>query len=204
MQTEGIGREAPAAISVTFGVSERLALLDAARHIKSHRREWKGSGWKGGLASGKRVPGVGIIEQSVRPLFMGLGGEYATAIIINRRLPYPLLKVDCAIQPGGDGGIDFRPCGMTLQVKTRGRGPTSFVRRLTDRGRLTPLGYDALVFVEWDMGTTAYVLGWNWATQIQQRARFAPAKRGKHWNLEVDDNILLPIADLAIEIEGRM
>lgn len=203
MDYEGKGRVAPKPITVTLSVGEKVCIYRDAKRIASKRGEWRGSGWKGGLAGSLVVPGVGSLTQQERPIYLGLGGEYALAQTVNRRMAAAVFVYDSVEYDNGDGGVDFVAFGLTTQVKTRGRDFDSLIRRITPRKQLVPVVCDIAAFCEWNGIDSVKVLGWHFMDRIRELCPLHKSPVAEHWNLCVNDRELKPIGDMISEFQGR-
>lgn len=180
----------------TLTRGEKLHLQGLARHRESYRRyRDKQDLWQRGL-----VPHC---------VFLGLCGELAMCKFLNRRLGLSL-DVDAEDRPRGDDGFDLHPLGLLrVQVKTRQRDYGSLlIRRETDGGRVVPIHWDVCVCAtiarDDEAGAAVSLDGWVDRDDViglrRKFASFVAARRGDHMNLEVGDERLSSVADLATKI----
>jgi hypothetical protein len=126
------------------------------------------------------------------PVYDGVLGEIAMVAWLNGTVGVrPLLTVDETLYRYGDGGKDIVVYGLSIDTKgeTRNR-PFSLVRRVTDRKRLAPLAADVYAFMTTEDPYGILFQGWLARSELRQKAVQRPARRGKHFNLEVEKRFL--------------
>ena len=203
MNAEGIGITSPS--PVKFVMSEPDMQLLHTESLK--RAEYRGyrarqGTWEQGLLGDSYVDGIGTLRKDVRPIFAGLLGEYATALLVNRRFP-GAAKVDLRLRKGGDFGIDLQVFGLTLQVKTRQNSEShNLVKRINERGALLRIPARGCVFCEWTGGQIVSVLGWCWTKDIEWRET-EQSSLGSWRNIVVRDCDLLPARRLIDDLSAR-
>ena len=202
MDCEGRGKVAPRPITVKLTRGEKIGILIDARRIAARRGEWHGEGWKGGLAGELVVRGVGLLGRQLRPIYLGLGGEYSTAKIVNRRIGHNVFIYDTTLYADGDGGIDMHAYGMSVQIKTRGRDGDSLIRRLTAKKSFVPMESTVAVFCEWNGNDPVKILGWHTMAHIMELCPLQKSPVADHWNLCVRDSELQPIGSMITELRA--
>lgn len=139
------------------------------------------------------------------PVFVGLLGEHAVALFLNRRASCHL-AIDSELRPFGDGGIDLTTDGLVFSIKTRQSASRSnLFRRVDGRKNLRALRGDFHVFCRRESDREIWILGWIDSSTMRQVARHVPgiAKNADWWNLDVDDAELTPMCRLVEEIKLR-
>lgn len=196
MLCEGKGYVAPNPEDVRLTVGEvryyealAKAREQARRYAHSSRR------WSNGLIQ--------------RPTLVGLVAEHVYAKFMNHHLGLSL-TVDEADRPGGDGGVDFSPASVPVQVKGRNRRGDLLIRRETEDGRLVEFPWQVCVVVTWrDNGEghlpelVATVDGWVTRATVLE-GRFCSARVGDHMNLELSDRRLECPSSLVQFFRNRM
>jgi hypothetical protein len=204
MMAEGRGWIAPAKEPVKLTCGEAIFLAGKAKE----RAEWRGYGsggdWSRGLSRGREYPGVGYLGSEVRAPFVGLLGEYAAQVWLNRRLGRDVAAIDLEFRLTGDQGCDFDLCGLKHEIKTRQSALSpNRVRRATERCAIVPIRSSIYVFAEFTEPYIVNLLGWLWGKQVKKLA-VVPAKCAGHANSEFGDEILWPMTRLIKELHRRM
>lgn len=197
MIREGFGKISPTPVDLriepqAFRHYERVAKAREDGHRYAHS---------------SRVWQRGLID---RPTLTGLVAEWGFATWANLNFNLSL-QPDEAFRKGGDSGIDFSVFGITIQVKGRRRSGDLLVRRETEDGRLLSLPWQICVVVTYeDAGCAAEVPnlwmtidGWVSKNTLRNDGTFANARKGTHKNLEIPDEDLEQMTDLATFLESR-
>lgn len=144
--------------------------------------------------------GRGLIKN---PILTGLSGEIGTSSFLNRRAGCRL-SIDAELKQRGDGGVDLTTDGMGIQVKTRmPTSRTNLYRRIDSQKRILPLRSEFYVYCRLVSERTVQLLGWLTADATIKTARCVRSPVGNWWNLEIEDNQLLPMSRLVEEIQYR-
>lgn len=191
MLIEGRGVVAPNPVQIELSATDVKWLAAAAdkrarfRDYRSRRDSW----------------GPGIIAN---PIFVGLTGEHGLCVFLNKHAGCHA-AIDAALRPNGDGGCDVAALGLSFQVKTRLRGTSNLIRRVTESKRIAAVDPNAVyVFARWlPRESVVYLLGWIWgrdavAVAIQERSAVA-----RHWNLRLGDDRLESMWRLCDELAFR-
>jgi hypothetical protein len=203
MIVEGIGKKAPTPVTVIVARHEMLVILQEAQRQSDHRGYARGGTWAQGLKGDVVIENVGLITRAVRPAFCGNLGEYAACCHINRKFGIEVAACDFILRKFGDGGIDLKVFGLTLQVKTReSNRHGNLIRRIDDRGKVLEFSAQAFVFCEWGGFDSVQLLGWEWTKAIENR-EVVPAIVGDHQNIVVEDEDLQPMNRLVDNLEAR-
>lgn len=197
MFLEGKGKAAPCPHRVDIDDYELRVLMKWAVEIAAYRDySRKQTQWQRGL-TGRSLSRFGLtISGPSYGILMGKTGEYGYATFLD-------LPLDLEVRPFGDGDVDLNPGNMPIQVKTRGGGSDSLIRRVNDYGKLLPFTCDVLAFAQWSGGNQIDLIGWILARRAQQLCEFGKARVGKHFNLIIPDCELEPVSDLRTLIKGR-
>ena len=146
------------------------------------------------------VWGKGVVSN---PTLTGMVGEFAFCRWFNGALSAnPPLEIDTSKREYGDGGVDFRPYGVSVQVKTRekyyGR---MLIRREKGSGELLEFSWAACVQATWCPGDLVVGMdGWSRREWVLRHGRFETARKGDWKNIVVEDADLVPMRDLAIKL----
>lgn len=189
MITEGTGMRPPAPVKIRLSAGDMTMLRAAAGELESAKYGKRTDAWGKGLVS--------------NPMFVGLCGEHACCVFLNRKLGTNV-QIDTMLRRYGDGGADIVLMGVRIQVKTRASGKRNLIRRVDDRKRLRGLAVHAFVFAQLlESARTVHLLGWCHATDARKNGRLSKSARGDWWNIEVEEKYLLPMNDLATELSTR-
>lgn len=205
MLTEGIGTHAPSKQRLGMSPKELRFFMEAARKRATHRSYRNQGQWGKGLVGPLNLPGIGSVKQEERSIFVGLLGEYATQQYIDRRFPEAKCVVDTSLLPHGDFGVDLKPFGLKIDVKTRefkaNADNVNRIKRTDERGNPLPVHPHAFLFTEWDheSPTSVYLLGWVWSAFVAELPLMPSV--GKWMNACVFDSQLLPMSGMASELE---
>lgn len=188
---EGSGMVSPAPVTVELTPPE-LRWLKEVAVARERRRGYQLSytTWKQGIIS--------------LPTFVGLVGEHALCLFLNRRLRLSL-SVNADDMPGGDGDVDLLVHRVALQVKTRTCRRDVLVRRCTDDGRLLPLNWHACVSATWERRPdeeplTVFLDGWVRKSALLEQGHYALGRAGPWRNLELADVQLESMNDLVASL----
>lgn len=199
MFVEGRGEVPPADCSVVMQGGEMLQLLDEAKRRADFRGySGKSDDWSRGLKPATTLVCGGVLERHIRPIFAGLMGEWATALVLSRKL-HEDVNIDLVLRQRGDDGRDLVVFGVPLQVKCR---QSEKIPNLVRDYRLRKIQSRGFVFCSWPGDAVVRVLGWCTRSIVVDKARRAPARRGCHTNAEIDDRNLEPMGSLADALTG--
>lgn len=204
MMVEGIGDVAPKPWKLILS-DHALAVLRVEAEKRAEYRQYKNqsSEWSKGLQGDVVIQGVGVLRQEVRPIFVGLIGEYAACEYINQKLPTAKVCIDLARRKHGDFGVDVAAFGIQMQVKTRQSADHgNLIRVIDERGNRKHLTARAFVFCEWTGHKTCSVLGWQWTKDIRDLP-VENAIRGRHKNIRIADWRLLCMSRLANALSAK-
>lgn len=203
MMVEGVGKRAPAIVRVVMpSGAMRLLLSEAKRRAEFRGYRKQNSAWKAGLLPPVVLPNIGSVSQDVRPIFAGILGEEACIASLSKHLGKDF-PADTDLRPGGDGGVDFAYCGLTLQIKTtQSIVGGNLVRVRNWRGSLVPFAAHACVFCEWTGLAAVGIRGWCWWRDVKSLPQ-VKARRGNHMNIEIPSNELRPWRSLCMEYQAR-
>lgn len=204
---EGKGIVPPRQIPLCVTPAIMSAAYEAAKSIGGFRKNWQQgkTTWEKGLVDAANMPFVGAVEKHVMGLYIGICGELLFSELMNSRLHKRLFIPNTAKLKRGDGGADFRVYGIPFQVKTRRQQvDETLIRRVDERKKFVLVHEGALVVMWWDGGCNASFVGWQWVRYVKRKARLDKARKGRHFNLSLDDKYLLPIGDLISEIQSRV
>lgn len=139
------------------------------------------------------------------PIFVGLCGEQALCVFLNRRAGCNC-QLDVALHHWGDGGRDVVTDGLAFDVKTRAKHRNvNYVRGVDEGGRRCRITADFFVFAELNSGDQLFsvsLLGCLPASAVVQ----SPLKRSPvaaHMNFEALDVALDPMTRIVDEILRR-
>lgn len=188
MITEGTGMRAPAPVKIRLSAGDMTMLRAAAEELESRKYGKRTDTWGKGLVAS--------------PMFVGLCGEHACCVFLNRKLSTNV-QVDTVLRRYGDGGADIVLMGLRIQVKTRSSGKRNLIRRVDDTKRLRGLSVHAFVFAQLlEAQRLVHLLGWCHATDARKNGRLSKSARGEWWNIEVEEKYLLPMNDLVTELSS--
>jgi hypothetical protein len=201
--TEGIGLRAPAPVVRRLTEGDLQVLWrEMKKRSELRKYQHKPSTWSNALLTGVHYSGVGFVAQHERPILVGFVGEWAVCQEINSRFP-SLCSVDFAPRANGDGGCDLKPFGLTIQIKTAVSADAMNLVRIRDEyGRRKPITARVLCFCQWDESRCTYLRGWVFTRDVKHLPE-VPARRGKHWNIEIPTERLSPISALHDELNAR-
>lgn len=203
MIVEGIGKKAPTPVGIQIMNHEMLAILEESKRQAEYREYRKGGAWAQGIKGDLVLPGVGLLTRDVRPIFCGRLGEYGVVRYVNGRLDDEAVSLDFVLRKRGDGDIDLKAFGLTIQVKTReGERRDSLVRRIDERGRTLRLTAQAFVFCEWGGSDYVQLLGWSWMKDFAGQQPI-PSPVGRWQNIAVEDADLSPMRSLVDNLSAR-
>ncbi len=206
MICEGKGNVAPAPVVVHLEPSELRIIKDRAVQQAIERDYSRRSdAWGQGLASGMRFRNSMDLRPEETAPFVGMVGEYALCVFLNRNLGREVASFDDTPRQHGDGGVDVSCLGLSIQVKTRTNPDyPSLVKRAESSGRLVPLVGDIYVFALYrrELQEELKLLGFVWVDMLKP-LRLYPARKGSHFNIEIPDTILLPMSRLVSELRQR-
>lgn len=205
MMTEGVGEIAPAAWKVVLD-DHSLQVLKLEAELRAEYRGYqkRDSEWARGLQGDVVIHGVGSLRREVRPIFVGLIGEYACCSLINRKVPSAGVSVDLLRKKRGDYGIDITAFGMHMQVKTRQTAEHGNLIRVVDEyGNRQRLSARAFLFCEWSGDKTCSVLGWQWTKYIKELPIQDAVGGRKHKNVCVADWRLLCVGRLISALNAK-
>lgn len=192
MIEEGRGKVAPRRVSVPLSRADLLVCADIAKARAQYRQYSSGGAWQRGLLDATAIEGVGMLTREQMSVFVGSVGEYAVSASLAKTIGE--CGIDCELRKQGDFGVDLKPFGMSIQIKTRRRQKDhSLVRVGTNRAIVA-------CFAEWTGGDVVDVLGWEWTPAIEQMQREVSAF-GEWVNIVVYDADLLPMSRLRSELE---
>ena len=202
MVVEGKGRVAPAPIQVHLSRIEINQIIDGVR-TGLNRYGARIDGWGKGLLSGIESEFLRNVPGDQKPAVAGKCGEYALWVLASRRLsPAECPPVDFTRLSRGDGGIDLRLGGSSIQVKTRLTSRTNLIRHTNSAGIVQVLAGDAFVFCKWDGALVVDVLGWIRTRDIPSMP-LKDSPRGDWTNFDVSDSDLFPMSRLWAELAWR-
>lgn len=203
MLVEGIGVKAPQRVPIVLTESELRVLFLCAKERAEYRcYQNRGDVWGRGCKDATEIPGIGTLTQAERPIFVGLLGEYAMKRFVTARFPGSC-EIDTELRANGDFGIDLKPFGLSIDVKTRqtGNGP-QLVKVIDGRGRPVPPKAMVLAICSWEGFSTVNIVGWNWTAELLNAKEAVEARGGRDWfNIEVDDTDLLPACSMRDVLE---
>jgi len=189
MMTEGTGVRSPSPVKIQLSTGDMSMLREAAARLESARYGKRQDTWGKGLVSS--------------PMFVGLCGEHACCVFLNRKLATNV-QVDTVLRSHGDGGADIVLMGLRIQVKTRSVGKRNLIRRIDGEKRVRGLSVHAFVFAQlFESTRLVHLLGWCHAADTRKNGRLSKSARGDWWNIELEGKHLLPMNDLATEISTR-
>lgn len=202
VQVEGKGSQPPGDVILKLtGPDMTLLLREANRRAEHRAYAQRNDQWGRGLMEATVIPNVGTISAAARPAFVGLCGEWAVQYLVNKRCGTNA-RLDLALLPGGDGGIDLEFFGLKTQVKTRGKDYGTFlVKHKTAAGRVVQHTADAFVFATF-LGQSVHMHGYV-PRDIVLAADVSMARVGSHLNYELQPEDLLPMTRLFDEIRSR-
>lgn len=192
MLIEGTGLIPPPVITERI-TRHDIESLRRAADAEESRRGYAHShnGWRRGILA--------------NPTLVGKVGEFAFAQYMSRELKCEL-AVNNKDAPRGDGGIDFVIHGVRVQVKTRTRRTAVMIRRETEEGKILPIRWNVCVqctYHEIDDPCGVTLDGYTTKEAILD-SEFMKGRRGDWKNLEVPDELLLPVSRLLESIRNRI
>lgn len=192
VQVEGRGHVAPAHVPIRMSVGIVDDCLMEARRRNEHR----------GYSSSNDEWRKGLCGDAVLAIQAGLLGEYGTAYFLNERFGRVVASVDIRTLPGGDGGRDLVVFEAPLQVKTcRSQTGANLIR--VRKANRQPVSFSAVAVVFCDVTDVVVRLrGWCMWRAIKDLPE-VPARRGNHWNIEVDGSLLEPMSALVDALESK-
>ena len=190
MFLEGKGKIAPRPHHVAVNDHELRVLMEWAIQIAEYRDySRKQTQWQRGL-TGRILSRFGLtVSGPSYGILMGKVGEHGYSTFLE-------LPIDLAVKPFGDGDVDLDPGNMPIQIKTRGSGSDSLIRRVNDYGKLLPFTCRVLAFAQWSGGNQVDLIGWIRTQKAQLLCEFGKARVGKHFNIIIPDCELEPVSDL--------
>lgn len=202
MNTEGVGITAPRLVPVVLTMAELSCLYKSAYERAEHRGyKARADKWGQGIKGVIEINGIGILTKDVRPIFVGLLGEYGVQRYVQQRFRGQAL-VDLRLLKHGDFGIDLTAYGMKIQVKTRqSHVKHTLYKRANRNGYRFSIPSQTCVFCEWNGGSTVNLLGWQWSKEIESMP-LVQSDYGDWWNAVVDDSQLLPMCRMRDELEA--
>jgi hypothetical protein len=204
MLVEGIGQKAPQRIPIVLTEDElRVLFLSAKERAEYRCYQNRGDAWGRGCKEPLDIMGLGTLSQAERPIFVGLLGEYAMKRFVTARFPGSC-EIDLDLRASGDFGIDLKPFGLSIDVKTRqtNAGP-QLVKVVDGRGRATPPKAMVLAICMWEGFSTVNIVGWNWTADLLDGKELVEARGGRDWlNIEVEDTDLLPACRMRDVLES--
>jgi hypothetical protein len=171
-----MGRVAPSPALVTLTPSD----VELVRMVAERRNRYRGYTYR------PDAWGRGFVTN---PALHGLLGELAACAFINKRLG-TRLSIDSEDMRNGDGGVDIRVRGVSVDVKTRVTGHRCLVRRFDEHKRLMPLTADVYLFAQMESARRIWLLGWMSSADMVSLARFEKSSRADHWNLDISESDL--------------
>ena len=183
MESEGLGKRAPAPVPVEITSGHVAMCVEFARDCERVRGYAGSAGWRGGILQAKTLFGGNKVESHECPIVVGKIGEVAMCILAG-------VSVDTAIRNRGDGGKDLSlPCGL-VQVKTA-------MNNLTDKlVKDPPEMCDWFVFARWNgCEKIVFVDGYISRSSLCNRSP-KQSHRGNWLNLVVAQQELRPIRSL--------
>jgi len=182
---------------------EFLAIVAGIRGINHYedRPDIWGKGLLNGSVSALRV--LSHLTKAEEPMVAGKTGEYVTRAFAVRRFGDIFEPIDFCRRTRGDGGIDLKLAGVTLQIKTRVDAPDLLVKKIDEWGRSLPLCGMAHVFCDWKRDYHVKVLGWI-RNRDMEGLPTAPSRRGNWLNWVIPENSLSPMSRLWSEMEVRL
>jgi hypothetical protein len=130
-------------------------------------------------------------------------GEGAAARWLNEQLGESVFRVDTVYRKRGDGGVDLKAFGQTMDVKAT---PRPMVRR-ADHGHLLPLPARIYIFADARNYRVVRLLGWitrERMCEVSPACR-TPIREATHYNLEPPLEELEQMSDLVrrLKVERR-
>jgi hypothetical protein len=204
MMTEGVGDVAPRPVKIVLPDYALQALLvEAASRAEYRQYRKQKDEWSQGLQGDVVIHNVGALRRDVRPIFVGMIGEYAVCEFINSREPSARVSVDLLQKVRGDFGVDVAAFGIQMQVKTRQTAEHgNLIRIIDEHGNRKSLNAKAFVFCQWSGDKVCELLGWAWTKDIRD-LRPQDAVRGKHQNIVVADWRLICMDRLAEMLKAK-
>lgn len=205
MNSEGRGIVAPAPYVMKLERGELLAVKEISADRASARRYAdRGDAWGRGHTGSMRVKNVGDLRSDETPIFVGTLGEYAAVSYINKRFKREAVSVDSLIRSKGDGGVDIRVSGRTIDVKCRTKPGVSLIRAAWPNGNRVPFAADIYLFCQYarEVQDQISLLGWAWRSCLES-LELVPARRGDHLNVEVADEMLNPMNALISALQRK-
>jgi len=190
MLKEGVGIVAPKPVPIRLTDGEVALVRSAAAERRRYRN----------YANRTDAWGRGLIAD---PVLIGMSGELAVIVFLNRRLGLSL-SLDTELLRKGDGGHDLPGIALPTQIKTRKtRSANNLIRRVS-RKSIKPLDAKYFIFCQYVDERTVHILGWLPEEQLRL-APFhkSPLRQAEHFNLDVPDSWLLPMQDYLDELEAR-
>jgi hypothetical protein len=208
LNVEGRGIVAPKPIRVVIPRDAILIIKDrAAQQAMERDYRSRRDSWGHGLTGPGRPPNAADLRDDAFPNFVGGMCEYGVTELINRQFRRTVIAMDLRSRVRGDGGIDMKSFGLTVQVKSRQKPENpNLIRRYFRNGWVVPLGADVHIFCLYrrDDQDAVSVLGWAWTRKLElQGYEIVPARRGEHVNIEVPDVDLEPMSRLIKELRQR-
>lgn len=206
MNTEGRGESAPGVVVIPLTDSDLMVIKERSVQQameRDYRR--RGDAWGQGLTGGLQVKNSRDLRPDEAGPFIGMIGEYGVCSYLNRRLKIDVAAMDFQRRQHGDGGVDLKIFGLTIQVKTRTKSfSVSLIKRAERSGLVVPLSACAYAFCQYtrEQQNVVQLLGWSWARSLLGYP-LVPARRGDHMNIEVPDVTLLPMTSLIDELKQR-
>lgn len=204
VQVEGLGKRKPSALEEVLTDSAMRILVAAANSRAKFRGYRSGeTQWQRGLTGGISIMNVGTISPEATPIAIGLFGEYACAVAIDKHCGTKT-AVDLMLRINGDGGRDLVVGGVAIQVKTRKRDTGShLVRAFNERGQRIQNSASMFAFCTWSVGHRIVSVDGCLPRSLVEAMPVVEAVRGTHRNYEVNDCELLPMARLFAEIRSK-
>lgn len=198
VQVEGMGKQPPSPSSLVLTAGELRQLLIEAKRRAFHRGyEKRSDSWGRGMTGELVIANVAVVEPHIAPVFIGLCGEYAVSVLVNRHC-HMNSRIDLSLLPGGDSGHDLEFFGLKVQVKTRKRDYGKYLVRENNRA----LRANVFVFGTWG-GQSVDIEGCIGTAEILAcEVKAAPSGRD-HKNYVIDPCDLLPMKRLYDSIGSR-
>jgi hypothetical protein len=176
---EGRGYVAPGTTSILLNEEETRIVREYARNLSS------------------------LKKYSFENCFVGLSGEAALGKHILEETGIGRVANWELYDNEGDGGVDMKIAGLTIQVKTRFKGKENRVKRYTDD--FITLESQFYVFCQVINQGINYthidLLGWVSENELRQLGEFR--KHKDNWFIEVESKYLYPISRLITRIKNE-
>lgn len=191
---EGRGRIAPAPILVCLDDGD-MDMIDrmGQRRADERKYEQRNDRWGRGLTSD--------------PIRVGFIGQFAVKRWLDRQMGKEICMMDESYKPMGDGGIDLKAAGITMQVKSTAKAPDAtgdmLIRRVSGTKRVQSMTADIFLYVASAGGNRPELLGWIERRKIGD-VRFGQSKVADHWNIEIPRDRLKPMNRLVSKIKAAL